>query len=579
MNLKEKLELLAVVLNQIFNGIVLLDQHEEIIFCNDSFIEIMGMDRKAVLNKKYKQIFKNALLENKPRHMDHRREKELTMNGRYFIYRSIPLLEEEKLVGKMLVFRDITLQKDSDCQLKKLRESIEMIEELFDNAYHGMVLVDQDGRIVKWNYEKLLGIKEEDVLHKFVQDVIENTRLHIVAKTGEKELGQIQKIQGHDMIASRIPIVKDGKIIGAAGTVLFKDVKELKALAQKFEVLVDTVHKYKGEIKRFYEAQYSFDHIITKDKYMIYLKEIARRAAKSNSTVLIQGESGTGKEIFAHAIHNASLRKYGGFVTINCAAIPKELLEAELFGYEGGSFTGAKREGKLGKFELANGGTILLDEIGAMPLEMQAKLLRVLESHEFERVGGTNPIELDVRVIAATNEKLEETIEKGLFRQDLYYRLNVMRIEIPPLRDRMGDLPILARYILENLAKDLNTTTKKITPEVLRILEDHDWPGNIRELRNALERAVNVTNKDEIEPEHLPEYLLRETVEKTENEEETLLLKNIVARAEIEGIRKALRESGGNRTAAAKKLGIHRTALYKKIEAYGLNISTIKYDL
>ncbi|WP_184308048.1 sigma-54 interaction domain-containing protein [Anaerosolibacter carboniphilus] len=475
-------------------------------------------------------------------------------------------------------FCSANVENESNYQMKKLKESIEMIEELFDNAYHGMVLVNEEGRIVKWNYEKLLGIKEETVLNKRVEDVIENTRLHIVAKTGEKELGEIQKIQGHDMITSRVPIVKDGRIIGAAGTVMFKDVKELKSLALKMETLMSTVHKYRGEITKFYEAKYSFDHIITKDKHMIYLKEIARRAAESNSTILIQGESGTGKEIFAHAIHNASLRKYGSFVSINCAAIPKELLEAELFGYEGGAFTGAKKEGKLGKFELAKGGTILLDEIGDMPPEMQAKLLRVLESREFERVGGTNLIELDVRVIASTNEKLEEAIQKGTFRQDLYYRLNVVRIDIPPLRDRIEDIPLLVTYILESLANDLKILPKKISDEALDILLAHDWPGNTRELRNTLERALNIASGEVIRWDHLPEYLMKYKKVPVKPDEESLLLKDIVAKAEIEGIQKALQVCGGNRTLAAKKLGIHRTAIYKKIEAYGLDISMLDGD-
>lgn len=467
--------------------------------------------------------------------------------------------------------------KDSKLQLKKLKESMEMLEELFDNAYHGMVLVDREGKIVKWNYEKLLGIKEEEVLNKPVEDVIENTRMHIVVKTGEKELGEVQKIQGHDMISSRIPIVKDGEIIGAAGTVLFKDLRELKSLAQKLERLQNTVHKYKGEIERFYEAKYSFDNIITQNKQMLYLKEISRKAAESNSTVLIQGESGTGKEFFAHAIHNASLRKYGAFVTINCAAIPKDLLEAELFGYEGGAFTGAKKEGKLGKFEMANGGTILLDEIGSMPLEMQAKLLRVLESREFERVGGNNRIQLDVRVIASTNEKLGEAIMKNQFRQDLYYRLNVIRIDIPPLRERMEDIPLLAEDILRKLEKDLIMEPKKLAPEIFPLLNAYHWPGNIRELRNILERAVNVANGKIIEPRHLPEYLQIQHGVHDEKESSSLRLKDIVVHAEIDAIRRALQESGGNRTLAAKKLGIHRTAIYKKMETYGIQLSEIDH--
>lgn len=464
------------------------------------------------------------------------------------------------------------MKKNVAEELKRLKESMEMLEDLLDTAYYGMAIVDIEGKIVKWNYEKLMGIKEEDVLDKHVEDIIENTRLHIVAKTGEKELFEVQKIQGKDMITSRVPIIQNGKIIGAAGTVLFKDVNELKSLVQKLEMLEDTVHKYKGEIKRFHRTKYSFDNIITQNKKMIYLKEIAKRAAETNSTLLIQGESGTGKELFAHGVHRASLRKHGPFVTINCAAIPKELLESELFGYDGGAFTGARREGKIGKFELANGGTILLDEIGSMPMEMQAKLLRVLETREFERVGGNTRIEIDIRLIACTNENLEKAVEEGKFRQDLYYRLNVIQIEIPPLRDRIEDIPMLAESLLHSLSEDLSLPKKILELETKEALKNHTWPGNVRELRNVLERASTLCKDDVIRVEHLPEYLNKKVFKEDEyGEEDSLLLKNIVARVEKKAIKRAIEESRGNKTLAAKTLGIHRTALYKKIELYGLD--------
>lgn len=448
-----------------------------------------------------------------------------------------------------------------------------MLEDLLDTAYYGMAIVDADGKIVKWNYEKLMGIKEEDVLDKHVKDIIENTRLHIVAKTGEKELFEIQKIQGRDMITSRVPIVQNGKIIGAAGTVLFKDVKELKSLVQKLETLEDTVHKYKGEIKRLHRAKYSFESIVTQNNKMIYLKDIAKRAAESNATLLIQGESGTGKELFAHGIHRASRRKHGPFVTINCAAIPRELLESELFGYDGGAFTGARKEGKIGKFELANGGTILLDEIGSMPMDMQAKLLRVLESREFERVGGNTRIELDIRLVASTNENLEKEIKEGRFRQDLYYRLNVIQIEVPPLRERIEDIPMLAGSLVESLAESLSLPRKEISPETIATLQNHNWPGNVRELRNVLERSLTLSKDECIKVEHLPEYLSKQANKGVIREvEEGFLLKDIVARVEKEAIKRAIEESNGNKTSTAKMLGIHRTALYKKMEAYGLDV-------
>jgi transcriptional regulator with PAS, ATPase and Fis domain len=248
---------------------------------------------------------------------------------------------------------------------------------------------------------------------------------------------------------------------------LFKDIKEVTDLAKRLKVLESTVDKYKSEISRMYCANYSFDNIITKNKHMLKLIDEAKKAANSNSTILIEGESGTGKEYFAHAIHEESSRRLAPFIRINCAAIPHELLESELFGYEAGAFTGAKKEGKIGKLELANGGTILLDEIGSMPVSMQAKLLRVLEEREFERIGGNTSIKIDVRLIASSNENLEQLVNKGRFRQDLYFRLNVVRIHIPPLRDRIDDIPWLCEDILNNQIKNVGSTPKSVTDRAL----------------------------------------------------------------------------------------------------------------
>lgn len=461
--------------------------------------------------------------------------------------------------------------KNSETQLKELKNSLDMIEYILEYAYEGFVLVDKDGKIVKMNYEKLMGLKEEENLGKPVQDVIENTRMHIVVKTGEKELRHVQRIQGYDMITNRIPIIKNGEIIGAVGTVLFKDASEVKELARELIQLENKINEYKDEIERLQDNRYSFDSIKTQDPKMEYLKKLGRKAAESNSTVLILGESGTGKEMFAQAIHRASYRKLEAFVPINCAAIPKELLESELFGYEGGAFTGARKEGKPGKFELANGGTIFLDEVGNMPLEMQAKLLRVLEERKFERVGGNNKIQLDARIIAATNENIEEAVKKRQFREDLYYRLNVITLDIPPLRERIDDIPILCEELLDYLAKELDCQRKNIDNKTLDILKDYHWPGNVRELRNVLERGMNFSHGNVILPKHLPERVLT-NLKTSVDYDEIYPLDEIVAQAEKEAIINALNQTKGNKTKAAKKLGIHRTALYKKIEKYDLKL-------
>ena len=501
-------------------------------------------------------------------------EKELFIGDKEIKVKKINLRIADKHICSIMIFKNLTMNDDPNWKINELKYSLDAMKDIVDNAYQGMVLVDKDARILKWCYEKLLGIKEEDALGKHVDEVIENTRLHVVVKTGQKELCDIQRIQGRDMLANRIPIKQDGEVIGAIGTVLFRNIDEIRSMAKRLEMLEKTVNKYKNEISKMYSARYTFNSIITQNKKMMELKEIAAKAAGTDSTVLIQGDSGTGKEFFAHAIHNASSRKYAPFVQINCAAIPHELLESELFGYEGGAFTGAKKEGKIGKLELANGGTILLDEVASMPYSMQAKLLRVLEEREFERIGGNTKIKIDVRVIACTNEDLKMCVKQGRFRKDLFYRLNVVEIIIPPLRDRMDDIPVLCDEILSQLVRNMGFTHKTITDRAMKALKLHNWPGNVRELRNVLERAANMSSGNLITLEDLPDYINKSLTDKDVKIDKAYL-KNRVIDTELKAIMEALKLSNGNRTEAAKHLGIHRTALYKKLKKYGINIKEV----
>lgn len=472
-----------------------------------------------------------------------------------------------------LVFKNAAEESETS-EIEEIKLALGSMKDILDNAYQGFVLVNEKGEIIKWNYEKLFGIKEADAIGKNVVDVIENTRLHIVVKTGKKELYDVQRIQGHDMIASRTPIIKDDRIIGAVGTVLFKDIKEVTDLAKRLKMLESTVDKYRIEISKMYHANYCFDDIKTQNAHMLELIGVAKKAANSSSTILIEGESGTGKEYFAHAIHEESNRRLSPFIRINCAAIPHELLESELFGYESGAFTGAKKDGKIGKLELANGGTILLDEISSMPMNMQAKLLRVLEEKEFERIGGNTSIKIDSRVIACTNENIEHLVNEGKFRQDLFYRLNVVRIIIPPLRNRIDDIPVLCEDILNNQVQSVGLTSKTLTDKAIFALKLYNWPGNVRELRNILERAVNLSIGNYIDIQHLPDFI-SEKLNPEAIDSDSYSLKRKIKEAEVGAIIEALKFCEGNRTLAAKKLGIHRTALYKKLESYGIDIKAI----
>lgn len=556
------------MIDSLSDGILFIDNKKNFIF-NKQFKKLFNVVDEEP--NKIMELLKSYELTN-ILNTNIKLEKEISVNNKKIIVESYNLRKSDEVNFTISMFKEVIDIEETNSEIEELKQGLSSMKDILDNAYQGIVLVNEEGKIIKWNYEKLFGIKEEDVLGKPVEDVIENTRLHIVLKTGHKELYDIQRIQGHDMIASRTPIIKDGKIIGAVGTVLFKDVKEVKDLASRLKNLENTVNIYKNELGKMYCANYSIDDIITQNPKMIELKNIALKAATSSSTILIEGESGTGKEFFAHAIHYASSRKKSPFIRINCAAIPHELLESELFGYEAGSFTGAKKEGKIGKLELANGGTVLLDEISSMPFSMQAKLLRVLEEREFERIGGHSGIKIDIRVIACTNENLSKLVEKGRFRQDLYYRLNVVEIKIPPLRERLDDLEILCEDIL-NRQLESSLTSKKVTDKAVLAMKLYDWPGNVRELRNVLERAANISTSNYVTIQHLPDFISNKLI-MDEQISDNKQLKDKIAEAEIKAIVAAIKATG-SRTEAAKILGIHRTALYKKLAGYGIDIKNI----
>ncbi len=396
--------------------------------------------------------------------------------------------------------------------------------------------------------------------------------MHIVSKTGMIEVNKAHRLKGQDMVVQRIPIKKDGKVIAVFGQVIFKTIGDVKKLAGRLSLLESKVKLYEKELLSLRSTRYTFDSIIAESSVMERLKKEALKAAATALPVLITGESGTGKEMFAQAIHHASNRRIHPFIRINCASIPRELLESELFGYEKGAFTGARTSGKPGKFELANQGSIFLDEIGDMPLEMQPKLLRVLEEKEFERVGGISPIRSDFRLIAATNHSLTEKVANGSFRTDLYYRLKGIPLVIPPLRERREDVVLLARSLLQKMVKDLFRPDISISSEAANALLLYDWPGNVREMSNVLGQILATIERDVIELVDIPIYLRQQQRESgSQNSGRSLV--DILALTEQKIICQALEQSRGNKSRAARQLGIHRTLLYKKMRRHGLQIS------
>ncbi len=455
-----------------------------------------------------------------------------------------------------------------------VQEKIRLYETILDNIHNGVMITDPKGKIIFFSktYGNFLGIDPKETIGKHCTEVIENTRMDIVAKTGIPEIDQPHRIMGQDMVVQRIPIHINGDLIAVYGQVMFKDVRDVHALARKLNLLESKVEFYEKELESLRSSKYTINNIVGKSERLVELKVSALKAARTNAPVLLIGESGTGKELFAHAIHHASERRPHPFIRLNCAAIPKDLLEAELFGYEPGAFTGAGHKGKPGKFELAHRGSIFLDEISDLPLEMQPKLLRVLEEKETERLGGTRLTKCDFRLIAATQEDLEKCVEEGKFRKDLYYRMNVIPIQIPPLRERREDIPIIAGHLIQTLNKDLGTNVSTISPEVMNIFENYDWPGNVRELANILERILFSIDGDTIQLRHLPIFLQGMSVASTKLQ--PTLLKRLREHTEKEALLNAIRVSRDNKNKAAKLLGIHRTALYKKMKRLNIPIPT-----
>ncbi|QZY56080.1 sigma 54-interacting transcriptional regulator [Crassaminicella profunda] len=559
------------ILDSTYNGIIAINKNEDIIVYNHSAERILGAKAQNTVGNAVRNILSNTRLPEVLKTGQIELGKKEVFNNRTLVINRTPIIKDAEIVGAVAIFQDITDLKRVTEALENEKNASEILRTIIDKAYEGIIVVNEKGYITMINepYAKFLGGNKKDIIGRHATEIIDTTRLHIVVKTGKEEIGELQKVRGKHIVVMRTPIYKKGKVVGAIGKIMFKDIQEVNVLASKINQIEHELEYYKDALKQVSGTKYNFDNIIGVSNKLKETKYLAEKATHTNSNVLIRGESGTGKELFAHAIHAASNRAMGPFIKVNCAAIPAELLESELFGYEEGAFTGAKRGGKIGKFELANGGSIFLDEIGDMPQSMQAKLLRVLQEKEVERVGGTKNIPLDVRIIAATNRNLEEMVEKGEFREDLYYRLNVMSIYIPSLRERIDDLEPMIKYLLKKISAQVGNYVTKISKEAINYLKNYDWPGNVRELENVLERAINLVDYGkEIQMNHLPMHIRKTEVSmKTRGDKD---LKSILDEVEKEAILDCLKRVNGNRTKASKILNISRSSLYEKLWKYGI---------
>lgn len=463
------------------------------------------------------------------------------------------------------------------------------------------IVVDKTGTIVYMNqmYADMLGLPLESVIGQHVKKIIPETKLPEIISTGKRSIGEVMEFYHHArkqtvrLICNRFPLWEDGTVIGAAAMTLLEDVEEINRLYQDLEKIRNENRSMQKQLQTLQDES-PLSRLIGSSAAMMDLKKNIEKFAASNLTILLTGETGVGKEVFANAIHQMSSRRMAPFIKVNCAAIPKDLLESELFGYEPGAFTGAGKTGKPGKFELADTGTLLLDEIGEMPAALQAKLLRVLQESEVERIGGIHPKKINVRVICSTNINIQKKIAEGSFREDLYYRINTLELFIPPLRERLSDIPALCRFFIQKNNEESGLKTRGIDEAVLELFLQYAWPGNVRELRHVLERLSFLHQDSIITTEHcnfLKERIIKQADLKTAfaasvypsqpsasvtspGPAPALSFKQELQaahdRAEEESLRTALIRSGGNRTKAAVLLGISRSMLYNKLKKYDL---------
>ncbi|MBQ6900640.1 MAG: sigma 54-interacting transcriptional regulator [Firmicutes bacterium] len=443
----------------------------------------------------------------------------------------------------------------------QISEDMKILLDAMDN---GIIITDADSIVLYVNpaFLKFAGLKEEQIVGKLLRSVRSHSQLHIAMENMEPIYNRRRVEDGDESFSSLIPIIDNGQLLG--GLCVVKEVGVLKALMDEMAE-IRRKERYYGEAENSNFTRYMFDQVVGKNGGLKELIQTARRISISEGSILITGESGVGKEVLAQSIHNSSNRNEGPFIAVNCSAIPESLWESEFFGYTAGAFTGAKKEGKMGLFELAQGGTLFLDEVGEIPLPLQSKLLRVLEEGRIRKVGSEKEVPIDVRIIAATNKNIRKRVEEGEFRLDLYYRIAVFPVEIPPLRERREDIPEFIYSTLE----EYNRTNKKnirISQAAVEVLQNYDWPGNVRELKNVMEFTCSFQDDDKlIMPEDLPNHIAASSyVIQTDN-----TLKEMVKQYEKNIVESYIRKMGDSIAAKkeiAQMLGISLATLYNIIK-------------
>ncbi len=566
-----------VIINSTHDGMIAIDSEYRIELFNQAAEDILQIPREEIIDRDIREVIPNTrlhlILEKGEAELHQTQHVEDTT----IVTNRVPVRDNEgEIIGAAAVFRDKSEVVRLAEEITDLKEMRSMLEAIINSTQDAISVVNEEGEGILINpaYTRLTGLTEEDVIGKPADvDIAEGESMHYkVLQTKKPVKGERMKVgpQKKDVIVDVAPIIVDGDLKGSVAVI--HDVSEIQRLTKE----LDEARRKLREL----QAHYSFDDIIGESDTMQAAINKARKASSTPATVLLRGESGTGKELFAHAIHNSSDRSGYNFIRVNCSSLVDDLLESELFGYVEGAFTGARSGGKKGLFEEADGGTIFLDEIGKISKNLQTKLLRVLQEKEIVRVGGTHPINVDVRVIVATNTNLERAVQGNEFREDLYYRLNVFPIYIPPLRERKEDIPPLVNHIIRKYNQEYGRSVETFTDEVLERLKEYDWPGNVRELENVVGQAMihMSIEEDIITREHLPGLKTSTHTPRVARSRDSIIsslqehsLKEIMNETEKKLILEALDKTGGNRKQAAKKLGIAVRSLYYKMNKYGID--------
>ena len=564
---------LETVINSTYNAIISVDLNGNIRIFNPAAEMLMGRRKEDIIGTPYVNIFPEGTLLDVMKSGETQLAQKLEYNGKYLISNRTPIFVDGTVTGAVAILQDVS---DFEAIFEELQNTIELKEEMnaiIDSSFDGIFVTDGDGRVIRINeaYSRITGVKSEEVLGETMDELVKNgvydKSVSVLVRDELKPVTVTQEVKtGKTILVTGNPIFDENNKLFRIVTNV-RDITELNSLKIEVEHAQSLSMHFQEQLTKA-QLQGGDEFIIRAQKSLDML-DLILRVAKVNSTVLIQGESGCGKELVANILYNNSLRKDKPMVRINCAAIPPNLLESELFGYEPGAFTGAQKNGKMGIFQLADHGTLFLDEIGELPLSLQVKILRAIQEHEIIRVGGIRPTHIDVRIIAATNRDLWEMVQNSEFRKDLYYRLNVVMINVPPLRERMEEIPPLTYFFMKRF-NNIYGLNKEIDEKLVSQLMTYNWPGNIRELQNVIERAY-VTSADRVIKEI---NFFQNINQEQEGYNDTPVLDDLKLKDAVEELEKSMIIKSLNKCKSTRKaavlLGISQPTVVRKAARYGI---------